>query len=182
VNRFTSIAAAFLLLLVSPLTHAIPVQWTLNGVTFNDGAVASGSFTFDASTLSFSDLFIATAGAAEFTYTTNELSPTPFGIGPTGIELVDGFVPDDNVGKSVLNLAFAGFLTDAGGLLDLVTAFPSFQGRCIEADCSFGFVDRQVIRGSVLGTPIPEPAMLILLMIGLGVMAFVRRLTAPSSR
>jgi hypothetical protein len=150
----------------------------LDSVTFDDGTVASGAFTFDVSNNSFSDLLISTLGAAEITYTTDELSDSFFGTSPSGIELIDGFVFDANVGKSVLNLEFAGSLSDAGGLLDLVRAFPSFQGRCIEPDCSFGFVDRQVIRGSVRGTPIQEPGVIALLMIGLGVLICVHRLPA----
>jgi hypothetical protein len=180
VNSFKSFAAVIMLLLAVPYAHAIPVLWTLENVTFDDGTVARGAFTFDASNNSFSNLLISTLGAAEVIYTTDELSGSFFGTGPSGIELIDDFVPDQNIGKSILNLEFAGSLIDAGGLLDLVTAFPSFQGRCIEPDCSFGFVDRQVIRGSVRGTPIQEPAVAALLMIGLSVLVCVRRLTARS--
>ena len=180
-NRFKSIAVAFVLMLAAPLTHAIPIRWTLDGVVFNDGTVASGAFTFDASSVSYSDLLISTLGATELTYTVDDLAPVFFGVGRNGVEMIDGFIPNDNLGKNILNFRFAGALTDAGGRLDLVDSFPSFQGRCTRADCTFASVDRQVIRGSVRGTPINEPAIPALLMIGFSLIAFMRPPTARSS-
>src|ERR1044071_6029159 len=170
-----------MLLLVVPCAQAIPVRWTLDSVNFNDGTAATGGFTFDASDNSFSDLLITTLGAAAVTYTTADVSDSFFGSSPSNIELIRGFVPNDNVGKSVLNLAFAGFLTDAGGRLDLVNSYPSFQGSCIQPDCSFGSVDRQVISGSVRGTSIPEPTGAALLILGLGMLIRMRRGAARSS-
>ena len=35
-----------------------PLTWTLVGVTFSDGATATGSFVFDANTVTFSDIHI----------------------------------------------------------------------------------------------------------------------------
>jgi hypothetical protein len=180
-NIFKSIAVASALMLASQLTHAIPVRWTLEGVAFNDGTVATGAFTFDASTVSYSDLLISTLGATELTYTVEDIAPVFFGVSQNGVEMIDGFVPNDNLGRTILNLTFAGALTDAGGRLDLLDSFPSFQGRCTRANCTFASVDRQVIRGSVRGTPINEPAMPALLMIGFGLIAFMRHVTARSS-
>lgn len=46
--RFARISCAIPALLLSAMAHAVPVEWTLNNVVFADGAVATGSFVFDA--------------------------------------------------------------------------------------------------------------------------------------
>ena len=169
-NRFKQLITVLVLLGASSLAHAIPIQWTLSGVTFSDNTVATGSFIFDASAAQFSDLMISTAG---FTYSTEERTPLPRK-GSIGIQLIDGFVPNDNVGNSTLNLDLLSMLTDAGGLVNLRIGFPSFEGRCLSADCATGQNFRVVTAGSLLGTPIAEPGLLALLMIGLAVMALLR--------
>lgn len=169
--RLKHLAIAVVLFGASSLAHAIPIQWRLDGVAFNDGTVATGSFVFDAGEARFSDLLISTAG---FTYTTDERTPLPRK-GSIGIQLIDGFVPNDNVGKSILNLDFLSVLTDAGGLFNLRMGFPSFEGRCLSADCTAGQNFRVVTAGTLIGTPIPEPGLIALLMIGLGGMVFVRQ-------
>ena len=46
--------------------YAVPVVWTLNGVTFDDGGTASGSFTYDAGTDTYSAISMSTtAGSAK---------------------------------------------------------------------------------------------------------------------
>src|SRR5437868_12432491 len=98
------------------------------------GRLRPGSFVFDAGRSLFSDLLISTAG---FTYTTDERTPLPRK-GSIGIQLIDGFVPNDNIGKSIFNLDFLSRLTDAGGLVNLRIGFPSFEGLCLSADCTAG--------------------------------------------
>jgi len=166
-------AIGLALFLTASISNAVPIQWTLSGVTFNDGNTASGSFIFDATASTFSSLLISTTSG--FTYATKELSAVPFGVNASGIELVDGFVAGDNVGKSIMNLDFLSALTDAGGVIGLLTGFPSFEGQCIAADCSSGRVFRTVTSGSVVGVAIPEPSVLVLLMLGLGGLVVTRR-------
>ena len=40
---------------------AVPIQWTLQNVAFNDGTTASGSFLFDADSSAYSDIAITTS-------------------------------------------------------------------------------------------------------------------------
>jgi hypothetical protein len=70
--------AAFLLLGFGS-AQAIPVIWTLEGVLFEDGGTASGSFVYDADTSTFSDTYIVTTSGSMFpgeAYHGDESSPS----------------------------------------------------------------------------------------------------------
>jgi hypothetical protein len=47
-SRLTALFVVIVLLSFSTHAGAIPVNWTLSDVTFDDGGTATGSFTFDA--------------------------------------------------------------------------------------------------------------------------------------
>jgi hypothetical protein len=47
-------------LLAAGTAHAVPLTWTLQNVTFDDGGSANGSFDFDADTTSYSNIMINT--------------------------------------------------------------------------------------------------------------------------
>lgn len=47
--------------------HAAPVTWTLSNVTYADGATATGSFDYDQSTNTYSNIHVTVAGGTLFT-------------------------------------------------------------------------------------------------------------------
>ena len=160
-----TLCVASLLLAASP-SGAVPITWTLIDAVFEDGSAATGSFVYDADLRVYSNVSIITDRAS---YDTGDLRPA---ILPPERELnlIDGFVPNDNDGKSILFLFFLPELTDAGGtlLLDVTpTGVASSEFTCFSADCnSFGSPPgRKLVSGSV--TTVPEPTSLMLLGLGL---------------
>jgi hypothetical protein len=163
---------------------ATPISWTLTSVTFADGATASGSFVYDAGTQSLS----------AFDVTTTATPPHDCGPGCTLILPTDlpghhyldltgfnppypkaGFAVTDPpapvtgyAGLPFLALVFASPLSDAGGSLALSVG----EGFCIDAGCVNGTYIRSG-SGSVAGTPVPEPASVLLF--GSGLAAVIRR-------
>ena len=173
-------AALFLMLLGYPeVGQAAPVLWTLSGVIFDDGETASGSFVFDAETVQFSEIDIVTTDGPVLAGTTYGFDHPGFPNDPTRLLIVDTL--PRAVGIHGLNLTLAAPMTDFGGIIPL--GAPPFgdnkgiEGLCVTAGC-FG-VDpfRKPITGELRGTavPVPEPATLLLVSLGLAAAMIWRR-------
>ena len=121
-----------LVLTVAPLSARMaPIVWTLSGVTFSDGGTASGSFTFDANTNTYSAPAITTTagsvrGAASYS----------FAEGSSG--LLGAFFTtnpaSDQTGLPALLLQFSAALTGSGGTVPLTGI--SEEATCASSDCS----------------------------------------------
>lgn len=157
-------------LIVSSPVFAIPVTWTLDGVVFDDGGVASGSFIYDASTDIYSAVdIITTAGTsmpgAHYQYAT-------FFLGNSGnvVGLTDINGPDLS-GAAAWFMEFSGGLTNLGGTVSLVSAFGG-ESFCADPDCAISVGPpefRQVIAGTASAVPIPAAVWLFgSALVGLG--------------
>ncbi|TQV76353.1 PEP-CTERM sorting domain-containing protein [Denitrobaculum tricleocarpae] len=167
---------AFWLVLAPAPASAVPLLWTLNDVTFNNGGTASGSFRFDADTASYSDVAVTTSGAG---------IDASFDLAAGGnaefLSLLNAADGPDFAGAPTLRLAFLDLLTNLGGEVGLeLNSFSSAIAGCGNADCSLliGGVDFQLASGSVISeavTQVSEPGTLSMLVLGLGVLGFKRR-------
>ena len=164
-------AFALLLILGWPGTgRAAPVLWTLSGVTFDDGGVASGSFVFDADTLEFSAIDIVSTDGLVLLGTSYGFDHPGFPNNSGNLVFVDTL--PRAVGVHAINMFFRSPLTNAGGVIELgATPFSSkgIEGLCTSAGC-FG-VDpfRRPTAGELQGraVPVPEPGAMLLLALGL---------------
>ncbi|MBL8199375.1 MAG: hypothetical protein JNK40_00250 [Chromatiales bacterium] len=150
-----SLATCLLLLPVAG--WAAPLQWTLANVVFNDGGDASGSFTYDADTNTYSLIAITTTAGTAFggaTYSGQNLQPGTM----TSTQLVA--LPFDTINPSLgFILRYVNPLTNAGGTVNLVPGFVAFpitfgSGETVY----FGGPLREVVSGAVSAAVVPLPA------------------------
>lgn len=164
---------------VVPLAgRTAPLVWTLSGVTFNDGGTASGFFTFDASTLTYSGIAVATTagttrGAASYAFSSPVSDATTLLMFTTN-------PASDQTGLPAFGLAFGSSLTNAGGTSSIVG---SIEATCTTATCIGNppTTQRFVTAGSVttLSVPAMPPWLMAAttLLVGLIALSMLRRRT-----
>ena len=162
-------ALAVILSCFSVSVQAMAVLWTLDDVEFDDDYYANGSFVWDSSTSSLSNISITTTGTAAplpgATYRTDDFSCVDLspGCGLTSIFLTD------ITNSFVLSLEFVDPLLNAGSMIYIEVGGVSFER--FESGTDF----RNVVSGAVVGTALAEPGTLSMLTIGLAGIAWMRR-------
>ncbi len=174
-------AASLSLVLLCGAAHAVPVVWTLQNISFVDGATASGSFSYDAATQTYTAWSITTTATVDraaigntslpgAAYTTNAFTNAS----TSSYLNAQSFGVRNLPGPGVLQfgLVFSAPLTDAGGTVALKLSNGGFEST------ASGFASRPVVAGvgSVVASPVPEPATAALLMLGGAVLLSRRRL------
>ncbi len=156
--------------LTSQAAQAAAVTWTLDNVIFYDGGTASGSFTFDAATNTYTAWSITTTATTNAaadggyplngaTYTTNTLT----GASSSSYLNPYGLTVKTAGGADSLSLVFNSVLTGAGGTIALKTG---------SENAGFGFESRSLESGSV--SAVPLPGALPMFVAGLGILGLVR--------
>ena len=135
---------------VSAGAAATPMTWFLTGFTFADGATATGSFVFDASTHSFSSVNIATTTATRTGATYNTLST---GLIPdaTGA-LFDTSVAPNQTGLPGFFMFFSSPLTGAGG----TSTVTGKEADCADPGCSTPTGTMRLITAGTVTTNTPD--------------------------
>lgn len=171
------------LLLAVPGAHAVPIQWTLNNVVFDDGGTGSGSFTYDADLNAFSAVSINTTAGGAFggwAYTGQAIDQPQHAsqlVATTGNSLT---LP----GSVHFALRFDAPLTNLGGTRNLLAGsftFPppqgSFEVVCAVAGACAAPPARLLVSGTLSAPVVPVPAAAPLLASALSLLAWLRRRT-----
>lgn len=104
--------------------NAFPIPYTLVGVEFNDGGIATGSFIYDPTTNVYSNVHIVTTtgsarSGATYTFVCGQDVSSCTGVSPNSTELLNLTTSDaDQTGEPGLAL----FFTGVGGTMGLGTA------------------------------------------------------------
>jgi hypothetical protein len=177
--------ALLLLLLIAalPSAKAMPVQWYFNGVTFNDGGTASGSFLYDATFQRYSSVdIVTTAGTASAGQTYSWPALPQLGSPTLLLAFPLPFSPNFLTGTQEFIIQFSSPLTDAGGTipLNVGTQGPtSGEAICLDATCNSASGIRLAAGGVVSSAP--EPSTMVCL-ISAGLMLVGRRRARSWSR
>lgn len=144
--------AAVAVFLFMSSAGAVPVVWQLNDVTIADGSIATGTFTFDADTSTYSNISITSTG-------TNGWGSFYDQIAPGAVSLADQVGFNDG-GTFFFGLIFDTGLTNSGGNVGIYVS-PGAYGASLEATCVFEcqFPDPETFRsitgGYVSAVPLP---------------------------
>lgn len=148
--------------------QATPLTWTLSGVTFDDGATATGSFVFDADTRVYTGWSITTSAstrqgfATPHSYSYNNLNTDLFVNRIANQQGAIFKMPGMSFGMN-----FQSMLTNNGGTSLLLPGIRGFEF----AGSSFS---RGISGGSIISS-VPEPMTTTLMLAGLGILGFVAR-------
>jgi hypothetical protein len=156
--------------------QANPIVWSLQGVMFDDLASATGSFTYDALTGTYSRWNISVTAGPNFTaYTYQPVVDQGFFF-VNSVNQVD-FVafPSGTTGR-FLHLTFLSPLTDAGGTIALSIAG---MGADRSLECNNCGIVRFITGGAV--TSVPEPSTLTLVGSAVLIGGLIKRLRTKRS-
>jgi len=179
-SMLVKLSAIVLFTLSSVSAYAVPVVWTLNGVTFNDSGTASGSFTYDADTNTYSAISISTTAGSNKGAASYDVLISGFATA-TSFRFANSANSGAYIGTPVLDFAFSA-LTNAGGSVTLDTP-TSYEADCGNASCTTDAGSNRIVNaGTVEGaqpssgsTAIPTMPIYGLVLTVLGVLAIAGR-------
>lgn len=160
--------------MTASVASAVPLTWTLQGVIFDDGATASGSFVIDSTNGDMLNWNVTTTAGTNlpgFTY--DNVSSSMFGRDVWGTPNAYLLTRNTPFANPYLNMTFASALTTAGTVNFTYDTDLGGSWEC--NNCTF---IRYVTAGSVttVDTDIPEPAPLALFGAALAGLALRRRM------
>jgi len=154
--------------MLSSTSHATQLDWTLEGVTFNDGGALSGTFVTDLSgdVLSFDVTSTTGTTLPGFHYSSGSGDVTG-SVGWYGGPY--SFAIENSASTQYVNLSFQNPL--AAGGTDLLN--PTTLSALGSYECNNCINSRFVTGGEAIAASVPEPKTYGMMLIGLGVLGFI---------
>ncbi len=169
-------------LIIAHASTAGPVTWNLSGVTFSDGATASGSMTWDADAqvLSSWNISVTNGNLSAYTYTPSDSTGGDYYQGVSGFQST--FIISENGSTRELLMTPVAALSDAGGTVAI--NLNTWGGGSGSVEC-FNCAPWRIIESGSFTTnttpPTPEPTPIGLLGLGFAAMGlFARKLRSRS--
>ena len=159
-------------LLTAPV-QAAAINWTLSGVTFDDGGTASGIFSTDSGTGGLLSWDITTTtGSTLSGFHYDSSTSLLFGndyFGP------NSFIVAENNITRYIHFSFVNPL-NVGGVNPLHTGFNDLNLATSSWECDNCFALRAVTAGSAISvSAVPEPETYAMMLAGLGLLGFAAR-------
>jgi hypothetical protein len=163
-----SVALAISIAASAPVLASV-INWTLEGVTFDDGGTASGTFSTDSSTGDIVSYDITTTTGTAVLGAVYDPSNAPFVAnnvsGPNSFRLILG------TGLQYLNLTFQNPLT-SGGIDPIVIGNYLGSDTAQSWECNNCFPIRLVSAGEASSLATPEPSTWAMMLVGFTALAF----------
>ena len=132
--------------------QAAPITWTLEGVTFDDGTTLEGGFDYDASTNTYSNVWMWASDTPFITY--SDTYPGLFvlenSFGPGTSTGFQAYTRYDSFPDHYLHIDLDSAMTDAGGVISV-----SNTSYLIESYSFSRYENRDVVSGAISAVPIP---------------------------
>ncbi len=165
--------SALALVAAAASANASTTFWSLSGVTFDDGATASGTFTFDTVTGLVTAAHITTTDGLLTGYTYDASNSA---VGNDEFQLNSFYAVEIPDLTRDIELAFAAPLS-AGGVDNLLVGNPNNFAAPGSYECNDCLIVRQVVSGRAVesrdhvlpdGPRVPEPATWAMMIMGFG--------------
>jgi hypothetical protein len=179
IRAFTIVLVLATLFALPTISSADAVTWNLVGVTFDGGGTATGSFVFNADAnagmgaLISADIVTAAVTPSSPYAISSPGFPPDVSNGMTEIVFVQNGI-SDLTGAPVLDLVFAGLLTDAGGTVGLAPGVLGGGSQLVCADSTCSAPNSEIPQLNIAGGKVvseavttPEPSAFLLLGMGL---------------
>jgi hypothetical protein len=163
-----SIALAISVALSAPVQASV-IDWTLEGVTFDDGGTASGTFSVDTSTGYLVSYAITTTPGSTLGGKVYDPSTAP----AVGYDLYgpNSFLLFWGTGATYITLQFLNPLT-SGGIDPIVTGYDSITNSG-SFECNNCAPFRVVTAGEATSLPVPEAPAWTMMLVGFAGLGFV---------